>query len=52
LFDNAQIAIVAWWGKNKPKANTEPEKPRDPRGPSGVGKLGVSVKMDVNELQI
>lgn len=53
LFDNAQISIdVVWWGKNKPKANFEPEKLRDLRAPSGVGKLGVGVKMDVNELQI
>ena len=51
LLGNAQINVV-WWGKDKPKPNPEPEKPRDPRAPAAVGKLGVGVEMNLNELQI
>jgi hypothetical protein len=50
LLGNAQVNVT-WWGKDKPKPNPEPEKPRDPRVPA-VPKLGIGVEMNLNELQI
>jgi hypothetical protein len=51
LLGNAQVNVT-WWGKDTPKPNPEPEKPRDPRAPAAVGKLGIGVEVNLNELQI
>ena len=51
LFDQAKISLKVEW-RPKAKPSPEPEKPRDPRAPSGVLSLGIGLELDINELQI